>query len=139
MVLIVLLRHLVFIETFIQRAKVRSSDTSDLHTVSLIIKLLCLLTYFLHIFLTYAYIFLTYSFIQYGSIEYKTILFPILVLQGCKLTLTRTPEAGKFHRRRVRHLEISAHPASRVMPHKHVLALITRMHTMCYTWCLFTL
>ena len=34
-------------------------------------------------------------------------------MQGCKLTLARTPEAGKFHRGRVGRLEIHARPASR--------------------------
>ena len=34
-------------------------------------------------------------------------------IQGCKLTLARTPEAGKFHCGLVIRLEIHARPASR--------------------------
>ena len=49
------------------------------------------------------------------------LLIKLYILQGCKLTLARTPEAGKFHRGRVGRLEIRARPASREYTHEKLL------------------
>ena len=53
-------------------------------------------------------------------IESTTVLsdYVKMTLKGCKLKLARTPEAGKFHCGRVRHLEIHARPACREYTHE---------------------
>ena len=46
-----------------------------------------------------------------------TAQYPI-PLQRCKLSLARTPEAGKFHCGQVRHLKLHTRPASREYTHE---------------------